>query len=94
VFCSGEIKYAGQPLGLIVAVTQTLALKAVSKVKVQYSNVGCPHLNMRDIISSGDKTRIRVEKEPDAVKKDGKFAQIQNRIFGNMLLAWLFIILQ
>ncbi|XP_021929641.1 indole-3-acetaldehyde oxidase-like [Zootermopsis nevadensis] len=70
VFCSGEIKYAGQPLGLIVAETQALALESVSKVKVEYSNVVHPHLEMRDIIASGDKTRIRVEKEPDAVKKD------------------------
>lgn len=81
MFCSGEIKYAGQPLGLIVAETQELALESVSKVKVEYSNVVHPHLKMRDIIASGDKTRIRVEKEPDAVKKDGKFVKIQNKVF-------------
>ncbi|PNF35793.1 Xanthine dehydrogenase [Cryptotermes secundus] len=70
VFCSGNVKYAGQPLGLIVAETQILALHAVTKVNVEYSNVSSPQLNMRHIISSGDKTRIRVEKEPDAAEKD------------------------
>jgi hypothetical protein len=55
-----------------VAETQSLALHAVSKVTVEYSNVSSPHLNMRHIISSGDKTRIRVEKEPDAADGDGK----------------------
>jgi hypothetical protein len=64
-----------------VAETQALALEAVSKVKVEYSNVGHPHLNMRNIIASGDNTRIRVEKEPDAVKTDGKFTQIRNKVF-------------
>jgi xanthine dehydrogenase/oxidase len=72
VFCSGKIKYAGQPLGLIVAETQALALNAVPKVKVEYSNVSSPCLNIRDIIASGDMTRIRVDKEPDTVKKNGK----------------------
>ena len=70
--CSGKVKYAGQPLGLIVAETQTSALKAVTKVKVDYSNVSSPWLNMRHIIASGDTTRIRVDKEADTVKKDGK----------------------
>jgi hypothetical protein len=28
---------------------------------------------MRHIITSGDKSRIRVEKEPDAAERDGKF---------------------
>lgn len=72
VFCSGKVKYAGQPLGLIVAETQASVLKAVPKVKVDYSNVSSPWLNVRHIIASGDKTRIRVDKEADSVKKDGK----------------------
>ncbi|XP_069693946.1 uncharacterized protein [Periplaneta americana] len=70
VFCSGKIKYAGQPLGLIVAETKELAEKAVSKVKVEYTNERKPYLNIRDVIASGDKTRIRVEKEPDSIRKE------------------------
>jgi len=63
LFCSGDIKYAGQPLGLVVAETQHLAHQAALKVRVEYSNVQKPHVDMREIIASGDKTRIRVENE-------------------------------
>jgi xanthine dehydrogenase molybdopterin-binding subunit B len=49
----------------VVAESQTLAHKAALKVKVEYSNVQKPHLDMREIIASGDKTRIRVEREPE-----------------------------
>jgi len=80
VFCSGKVKYAGQPLGLIVAETQASALKAVPKVKVDYSNTSRPWLNLRDIIASGDKTRIRVDIEADTVKKDGKYKFKKNKI--------------
>jgi hypothetical protein len=67
-----------------------LALHAVSKVNVEYSNVSSPHLNMRQIISSGDKTRIRVEKEPDAAERDGKLSKIQS---SNVNLLWFLFML-
>jgi xanthine dehydrogenase molybdopterin-binding subunit B len=70
------VKYAGQPVGLIVAETQALALHAVSKVKVEYTNVSSPQLNMRHIITSGDKSRIRVEKEIVEAEKHGKLSKI------------------
>jgi hypothetical protein len=59
-----------------VAETQVLALHAVSKVKVEYSNVSRPHLDVRRIIASGDKTRIRLETENGAAEKDGKLSNI------------------
>jgi xanthine dehydrogenase molybdopterin-binding subunit B len=65
IFCSGNIKYAGQPFGLVVAQSQKLAHEAALKVKVEYSNVQKPRLDMREIIASGDKTRIRIEREPE-----------------------------
>jgi hypothetical protein len=49
----------------VVAESQKLAHNAALKVKVEYSNVQKPHLDMREIIASGDKTRIRVEREPE-----------------------------
>lgn len=49
----------------MVAESQKLAHNAALKVKVEYSNVQKPHLDMREIIASGDKTRIRVEREPE-----------------------------
>lgn len=64
LFCSGNIKYAGQPFGLVLADTQNLAHQAALKVKVEYSNVQKPHVDMREVIASGDKTRIKVEVEP------------------------------
>lgn len=65
LFCSGNIKYAGQAFGLVVANSQKLAYQAALKVKVKYSNVRKPLVDLREIIASGDKTRIRVEKEPE-----------------------------
>jgi len=63
IFCSGHIKHAGQPFGLVVANSQLLAHQAALKVKVEYSNVQKPLTDLREIIASGDNTRIRVEKE-------------------------------
>jgi len=65
IFCSGDIKYAGQPFGLVVANSHHLAHQAALKVKVEYSNVQKPLIDLREVIASGDKTRIRVEKEPE-----------------------------
>jgi hypothetical protein len=50
-----------------------LAHQAALKVQVEYSNVQKPHTDMREIIASGDKTRIKVEKEPEH-KSQGKTA--------------------
>jgi xanthine dehydrogenase molybdopterin-binding subunit B len=57
----------------VVANSQKLAQQAALKVKVEYSNVRKPLLDMREVIASGDKTRIRVEKEPEH-KPQGKLA--------------------
>ena len=65
LFCSGDITHAGQPFGLVVANSHHLAHQAALKVKVEYSNVRKPHIDMREVIASGDKTRIKVEKEPE-----------------------------
>ncbi|XP_047028807.1 LOW QUALITY PROTEIN: xanthine dehydrogenase 1-like [Helicoverpa zea] len=47
VFCSGQVKYFSQPLGLIVADTQDTANKAVNLVKVKYANVEKPVLEVK-----------------------------------------------
>jgi xanthine dehydrogenase molybdopterin-binding subunit B len=73
IFCSGDIKYAGQPFGLVVANSQHLAHQAALRVKVEYSNMRKPLTELREVIVSGDKTRIRVEKEPEH-KSQGKLA--------------------
>jgi xanthine dehydrogenase/oxidase len=73
LFCSGNIKYAGQPFGLVLAKSHNLAHKAALKVKVEYSNVHKPNVDMREVIASGDKARIRVEREPEN-ELEGKLA--------------------
>ncbi|GFG40150.1 hypothetical protein Cfor_02488, partial [Coptotermes formosanus] len=64
IFCSGEIKYAGQPFGLVVANSQKLAHHAALKVKVEYSNVRKPVIDLREIIASGNERRVTAHREP------------------------------
>ncbi|PSN56312.1 hypothetical protein C0J52_07515 [Blattella germanica] len=59
IYCSGEVKYAGQTVGLIVAESQMAALEAVSKVKIKYNNIKKPIIKIQDAIDSGDKWRIK-----------------------------------
>jgi xanthine dehydrogenase molybdopterin-binding subunit B len=58
IFCSGHIKYAGQPFGLVVANSQHLAHQAALRVKVEYSNVRKPLIDLREAIASDDKKCI------------------------------------
>ena len=54
VFSSGKVHYAGQAIGLIVAETQELALKAAKMVKVTYKNHNKPILTLRGAIKKKD----------------------------------------
>lgn len=69
VFCSGPIKHAGQPVGVILAETQQLALSCVKLVKVEYTDVGKPVIHVRQAIKSGEATRVefRAEMKPSEV---------------------------
>lgn len=75
IFADKTIKYAGQPLGVIVADTRETALYAANKVKVQYNGLQRPVANMKEIIKSGDKARLseQAKKEPKEVKSKDKF---------------------
>jgi len=75
IFCSSDIKHAGQPFGLVVANSHHLAHQAALKVKVEYSNVRKPLTDMREVIASDDKTRIRVESEQQH-KPEGNVATV------------------
>ena len=57
----------------MVANSHHLAHQAALKVKAEYNNVRKPLTDMREVIASGDKTRIRVEMEPEP-KPQGKLA--------------------
>ncbi|XP_046559709.1 xanthine dehydrogenase-like isoform X1 [Haliotis rubra] len=50
IFCSGQVLYSGQPVGIIVAVDQLSADTAASMVKVTYKNVQPPIITMEDAI--------------------------------------------
>lgn len=60
-------------MGLVLAESQSLAHQAALKVQVEYSSVQKPRTDMREIIASGDKARIKVEREPEHVSQ-GKLA--------------------
>ncbi|XP_046360646.2 indole-3-acetaldehyde oxidase-like [Haliotis rufescens] len=50
LFCSGQVLYSGQPIGLIVAVDKPSADTAASMVKVTYKNVQPPIITMEEAI--------------------------------------------
>ena len=61
LFCSGKVKYAGQPVGLIVADTSDKARTAAAKVSITYKNHKTPVIGLRE----GLKIPERVEKKID-----------------------------
>ena len=71
VFCSGNVKYASQPIGMILATSFHLARKAAGKVKVDYSEVKKPIIDMREAIKSGDKSRLQLQGEIHGSAKRG-----------------------
>ncbi|KAJ0176320.1 hypothetical protein K1T71_008494 [Dendrolimus kikuchii] len=50
VFCSGEVRYFNQPLGMIVADSRELADSAAKLVRVTYKNVRKPVLDIKEAI--------------------------------------------
>ncbi|XP_069131710.1 xanthine dehydrogenase-like [Argopecten irradians] len=51
LFCSGQVSFYGQPLGLIIAEDEDTARSASNKVKVTYSNLKPPIMTMADAIA-------------------------------------------
>lgn len=57
LFCSGLVKYYGQPVGILVAETQTLAERAAQLVHIQYSNNNKPfYVDARDVLEQEKKS--------------------------------------
>ena len=75
IFCSGHVKHAGQPFGLVVANSYHLAHQAALRVKVEYSNVWKPLIDLRKVIASGVKKCIGVQIAPEC-KSQGKLATV------------------
>ncbi|XP_073981126.1 uncharacterized protein isoform X3 [Rhodnius prolixus] len=75
IFCSGKTLCVGQPIGVVVAVSQELAIKASHCFKISYSSVGKPLLTVQDVLDSGDQSRIMLQQtiEPTQTKQDVKY---------------------
>lgn len=52
--------YAGQPVGIIVAESREIALKAADKVKISYSDLEVPNLTIKDVIKIGDESLMPI----------------------------------
>ncbi|XP_025074447.1 xanthine dehydrogenase-like [Pogonomyrmex barbatus] len=61
LFAEGDVLYAGQPVGVIVAETHNLANEAAKLVKINYSESLSrkPVISIEDAFASGDNTRFR-----------------------------------
>lgn len=70
LFCSGTVKYYHQPIGIIVANDQMLAVQAASKVKVFYTAAEKkPVLTIQEVLNANAKDRI---KEQTTIVASGK----------------------
>lgn len=77
LFCSGTVKFYSQPIGIIVANSQRLALNAASKVKVYYSTPETkPLLNIQDVLNNKATDRITHQTSIVASKK-GEFLRLR-----------------
>jgi xanthine dehydrogenase/oxidase len=79
IFVSSKIQHAGQPIGLILAKTRDIAVAAAAKVRVTYSNVQPPILNIKQSIEKAKKEGtlesliVSTTKSPKENARDGKY---------------------
>lgn len=71
MFVTKNILYAGQCVGVIVAVTQKLANSAAKLVKINYKDQKRPVLDVREIVRNKDKSRIYFREERQATSPKG-----------------------
>ncbi|KAF6212617.1 hypothetical protein GE061_013143 [Apolygus lucorum] len=71
IFCSGKVLYAGQPVGIIVATTQEMAIKAADQVVLEYKNSTKPLLKIKEVLKSGDASRIIPQSSIEPKKPPG-----------------------
>lgn len=81
IFCSGLVQYYFQPVGMVVAVSQEIAITAASLVKITYKNGSeKPLLTIRQIFKAGDKKRLQFEGGVKA-KTKGKHKTVETQEF-------------
>ncbi|XP_046968170.1 aldehyde oxidase 1-like [Vanessa cardui] len=83
LLCDGEVKFYNQPIGIIVAESQKLAEKAATMVKVKYSNVAAPEIDIRESIKNPAKVTLAGSFEATKVGTDVfKIIKGENTIYG------------
>ena len=73
VFSSGEIRYAGQPVGLILAETQAQALKAAGLVRVTYRDARKPVVTIKEAINDPARIKPHLSFGPPGSLDSGNF---------------------
>lgn len=58
IFCSGEVQYYNQPVGVIVAETQHIADRAANLVDVTYSNVKKPVIDVKEAVKDPNRLSL------------------------------------
>ncbi|XP_017888813.1 xanthine dehydrogenase/oxidase-like isoform X2 [Ceratina calcarata] len=83
LFVDKEIEYAGQPIGVIVATSFTLANKAASKVRVTYSDFVPKKmlLSIEDVIASKDESRLLRSADEPAKTKGNDVKHVVEGVF-------------
>lgn len=72
LFCSGKVAYYYQPIGIVVANKQELALQAANKVKVYFTSPKTkPLITIQDVLNANAKERI-LEQTTVVASKTGK----------------------
>lgn len=55
IFAKDKVRYAGQPLGLVVAENRYAAFEGIKKVQVMYDNIQPPVIDIADSIARAEK---------------------------------------
>ncbi|XP_039288989.1 xanthine dehydrogenase isoform X2 [Nilaparvata lugens] len=79
ILASEKILHAGQALGVIVAKSRAIALKAAEQVEVVYKDVAPPVLDFIEVIKSQDNKRIA---EKDKIERKTKKDDVKHKVSG------------
>lgn len=67
LFADGEVQFAGQTVGMVVAQTQKLADLAADFVKICYKDLKKPVQDVREVAKKNDASRIFIRADVPAV---------------------------
>ncbi|XP_011882440.1 PREDICTED: xanthine dehydrogenase-like [Vollenhovia emeryi] len=83
LFAEDNVMYAGQPVGVIVAETQNLAIDAAKLVKINYSDIleRKPVISIEDALAAQDDTRFWNSNNVPATKKGENTKQVIKDVF-------------